>query len=125
MYEYFTENLCKALKRCKRYWSVPYEWDKKTRLIKLIINPRYSRNFRMLMRLACFYTLITVSSLCLVISFESNLILKIFSIAVVSSAILLTYFRYMNLLTFHDDTVPFLNAMTIFQRMNANIGKYV
>jgi hypothetical protein len=123
MYEYFTKNLCKALKRCRRYWSVPYEWDRKTRLIKLIINPRYSRNFRMLMRLACFYILITVLSLILVFRFESSLILKIFSIAVVNSAILLTGFRYMHLLAFHNDTVPFLNAMTIFQRKNLNIGK--
>jgi hypothetical protein len=121
MYEHFTEILFRALKRCKRYYSLPYHWDGKSRQFTLIKDERYCRIFRMLIRFHYFYLLITIISLLLVFGFETNLILKISSVAVAVACSIITLVAYMHL-TFHD-VVPFLNVMIIFQRMNPNIGK--
>jgi hypothetical protein len=55
---------------------------------------------------------------------QVRLILKTLSIAVVNAASILTLIHAMHF-TFYDDIVKFLNAMILFQRVNAKIGKYI
>jgi heme/copper-type cytochrome/quinol oxidase subunit 4 len=122
MYEYFKENLFKSLQRCKKYFSVAYEWNNKTSQISLIQDQRYRKIFRMLTWFYYLYILITVIAFLLVIRYESSLVLTILSIGVASLASIVIWIHYMHL-SFLNNIVSFLNAMIKFQRQDVSFGK--
>jgi uncharacterized membrane protein len=122
MYEYFKENLFKSLQRCRKYFSISYEWNNKTSQISLIQDQLYRKTFRMLTCFHYVYIILTIISFFLVMRYENSLVLIILSIGVVSLASIVIWFRYMHL-SFLNDIIPFLNAMIKFQRLDLDFGK--
>jgi heme/copper-type cytochrome/quinol oxidase subunit 4 len=122
MYEYFKENLFKSLRRCRKYFSISYEWNNKTSQISLIQDQQYRKIFRMLTCFHYLYIILTAIAFLLVIRYESSLVLKILSIGVVSLASIVIWIGYMHSSCLHD-IVQFLNAMITFQRVDVDFGK--
>jgi hypothetical protein len=122
MYEYFKENLFKSLRRCRKYFSISYEWDNKTNQISLIQDQRYRKIFRLLTCFHYLYIILTIISFLLVIRYERSLVLRILSIGVASLASIVIWIHYMHS-SFLNDIVQFLNAMIKFQRQDVNFGK--
>jgi hypothetical protein len=121
MYESFNDVLSKALRRCKKCYSVPYEWNEKTSRFQLIQNQGYCKTYRSVSSFDCSYTLITILSSLLVIRFETSQMLIILSTGITTGACMMGGIRFMH--STFQDIVPFLNAVITFQRVNVHIGK--
>jgi uncharacterized membrane protein (DUF485 family) len=107
--------------RCKKRYSVPYEWNKKTNQFQLVQNQRYRKIYRSVSSFDCSYTFITMLSSFLVIRFETSQMLTILSTGMTTTACMMGCVRFMH--SKFQDIVPFLNAMITFQRVNVHIGK--
>jgi hypothetical protein len=121
MYQHFKENLFRAFRRCKRIYSIPYEWDRNRSQIRIVNEQRYRRTFLNLTIIDCLYTFTTLISYLMVIHSEGSLISKIVSIGVAATACIFTWIRFMHATL--GEIVPFLNAMITFQRVNRDPGK--
>jgi hypothetical protein len=121
MYESFNDVLSKALRRCKKCYSVPYEWNEKTSQFQLAQNQRYCKTYRNVTSFDCSYTLITILSSLLMMRFKTSQMLIILSTGITTGACMMGGIRFMH--STFQDIVPFLNAVITFQRVNVHIGK--